>query len=58
MKKFLIPVTWQMYGFIETEAESLDDAINKVDDDSTPLPDDASYIEGSFEVDHAAIDAD
>jgi hypothetical protein len=54
-KKFIIPVVWQMMGTITIEADSLEDAILQVEDNGTPLPQ-GSYIEGSFEVDHAAID--
>jgi hypothetical protein len=54
-KKFIIPVVWQMMGTITIEADSLEDAIAQVEDDGTPLPQ-GSYIEASFEVDHASID--
>lgn len=32
MKKFKIPVTWEVYGTIEIEADSLEEAIQKFDD--------------------------
>ena len=50
-KKFIIPVVWQMMGTITIEADSLEDAIENTLDDSTPLPTNGSYVEGSFEVD-------
>jgi len=53
MKTYKIPVVWQMYGYVEVEAESMVEAINLAYD--APLPDDGSYIEGSFEVDEAVI---
>ena len=31
MKKFKIPVTWEVYGTIEIEADSLEEAIQKFD---------------------------
>lgn len=31
MKKFKIPVTWEMSGFVEVEAESLEDAVERFD---------------------------
>ncbi len=55
MKTYTIPVVWQMYGKIVVEADSVEEAIDSVENDATPLPD-GSYIDGSFEVDHAAID--
>lgn len=51
---FKIPVVYQMYGHVTVEADSLEDAIDKVEDG--PLPTDSSYVEGSFEVDRAAIE--
>lgn len=57
MKKFKIPVCWEMYGYIEVEADNLEDAMDKIKDDSTPLPEGA-YVEGSFQVDWDAIGYD
>jgi hypothetical protein len=51
---FKIPVSYQMYGHVTVEADSLEYAIEKVEDG--PLPTDSSYVEGSFEVDREAID--
>jgi len=53
MKTYKVPVVWQMYGYVQVQADSFEDAICKVSDDSTPLPEDASYVQGSFEVDEA-----
>jgi hypothetical protein len=50
-KKFIIPVVWQMMGTLTIEADSLEDAIENTLDDSTPLPTNGSYVEGSFDVD-------
>ena len=49
MKTYKIGVVWQMYGYVEVEAESLAEAIHEAQD--APLPEDGSYVEGSFEVD-------
>lgn len=54
-KTYRIPVAWQMYGHITVEAENLEDAIEQAEDTNTPLPE-GSYVQGSFEVDRAAID--
>jgi hypothetical protein len=53
MKTYKIPVVWQMIGHVEVQAESLIEAINEAMD--APLPEDGSYIEGSFEVDEAGV---
>lgn len=53
MKKFKIPVSWEVYSTIEVEAETLDEAIRKFDekedsDDPYELPLDSTYIDASF----------
>ena len=53
MNTYKIPVVWQMYGYVEVQAESMSEAVNKAYD--VPLPEDGSYIEGSFEVDESGI---
>ena len=56
MKTYRVPVVWQMYGYVEVEADSVSEAIQAAM--AAPLPDDGSYIEGSFEVDDSLIDMD
>ena len=46
-----IPCSWQVYGTVEVAANSLDAAIEKVEDEGFPLPSRSTYIDGSFEVD-------
>jgi hypothetical protein len=53
MKTYKIPVVWQMYGYVEVEADSMVEATLVAMD--APLPDNGDYVEGSFEVDEAAI---
>jgi hypothetical protein len=51
MKTFKIPVTWEVYGTVRIEANSLDEAIAKFDKESDmiPLPTDhVDYVDGSF----------
>lgn len=51
MKKFKIPVTWEMSGFVEVEAESLEDAVERFDNgygDMCGLPKNSEYTEESF----------
>lgn len=53
-KKYTIPVTWEMFGTIEVEADSLVEAIEMVKNDEDKngkqfsLPRDQTYSEGSF----------
>ena len=56
MKTYRVPVVWQMYGYVEVEADNVSEAIHAAM--AAPLPDDGSYIEGSFEVDDSLIDMD
>ena len=56
MKTYRVPVVWQMYGYVEVEADSVAEAIHEAK--GAPLPEDGSYIEGSFEVDDSMIDED
>jgi len=51
MKTFTIPVSYMMYGTYEIEADSFEEAKEKILDSNTPLPDNASYLEDSLEVD-------
>jgi hypothetical protein len=53
MKTYRIPVSWEVYGYVTIKAESLSEAVLQAED--APLPEDASYIEASFRVDHEAI---
>lgn len=53
--KYEIPCVWQMYGYYDIEADSLEDAITQAED--APLPEDGDYVEGSFEIDEGAIRA-
>jgi len=54
MKTYKIPAVWQMYGYVNVVAESMAEAVLIAE--NGPLPTDASYVEGSFEVDHDAVD--
>ena len=53
MKEYTIPCSWQMYGYMKVEADSLKDAIKKADD--MPLPD-GDYVTDSFEVDEQMVE--
>lgn len=57
-KTWKIPVCWSMMGTVEIEAPTLEEAIEiaKDEDDSIPLPDDGTYLEGSWEVDNVDVE--
>lgn len=53
MSKQRIAVTWEMCGYIDVEADSVEDAMQFVRDypDECPLPKDGGdYIDGSFQL--------
>lgn len=52
MKKFSIPVTWEVWDKVEVEAETLEEAIQYVKDniDTIPLGTEPEYIDGSYKI--------
>lgn len=49
MKTWKIPVTWEMYGVVEIEAETIEDAMDiAINDPTVELPSDGYYVEDSF----------
>ena len=50
--KIKLPVSWEVCGFVEVEADSIDDAMDifKETSDEIPLPTDADYVDGSFDL--------
>lgn len=53
MKKFSIPVTWEVWDKIEVEAETIEEAIKHVKEniDTIPLGTEPEYIDGSYKID-------
>lgn len=53
MKTWKIPVVWQEMGTVVVEANTLEEAIEiaRDDDGIIPIPDDGTFIDGSWEVD-------
>lgn len=49
--KYTIPCSWEMYGELTIEADSLEEACLKAEEDSAGLPEEKHYVDGSFEVD-------
>lgn len=50
MKTYKVPCTWEMFGVLEIEAASIEEAKRIAIEDS-PLPDDEEYVDGSLTVD-------
>lgn len=53
MKTWRIPVAWTMMGMVDVEAKTLDEAIEIAKDDACviPIPDNGTFLDGSWEVD-------
>ena len=53
MKKFSIPVVWQVWDKIDIEAETIEEAIQytKENLDILPLGTEPEYIDGSYQID-------
>ena len=53
MKTWKIPVVWQEMGVVKVEANTLAEAIEiaRDDDGIIPIPDDGTFIDGSWAVD-------
>ena len=54
MPVYKIPVTWEVYGVMEIEADSIEEAILKADDHPYPL--DPENVDGSQEVNFEMIE--
>ena len=55
-KYYEIPCAWEVYGTVEVPADSLEEAIKKVEADDFPLPSNFNYVDGSFEVDRDVVE--
>jgi hypothetical protein len=53
MPTYKIPASWEVYGYCLVDAESIEEAIEIVEDDSYGLENfpDVGYVDGSFRVD-------
>lgn len=54
MRTFLVPVTWEVYGTVEVQANNAIEALERAYDieikEGFPLPVESHYIDGSFEI--------
>lgn len=57
MKYYKVPVTWEMYGVVEIEADSAEEAIEIARDDQgiLPLPE-GYYVDDSWRLSHDDMD--
>ena len=55
-KYYEIPCTWEVYGTLEVEADSLEEAIELAERDDSPMPDESDYVDGSFQIDRDIAD--
>ena len=53
MKKYYVPVMWEVWGKVEVQANSLAEAVEyvKQHEDTIPLGTAPNYIDGSYHVD-------
>ena len=56
MKKFKLPVYWEMSGSLIIEAESQEEAVKYAYSSQCRLPDDGYYLDDSFEVEEDGIE--
>ena len=54
MSSFRIPLVWQMYGHVDVEADTLDDAIEYALGPDCPLPE-GEYVDDSIQVDDLVL---
>jgi hypothetical protein len=47
-EEFRIPVTWEMCGWVTVKAANVKDALLNFDPDAHELPQDSTYVDGSF----------
>ena len=51
-KQFKIACSWEVYAVANVMAESLEQAIEKVEAFDFPLPSETNYVDGSFVTDY------
>ena len=54
MSSFRIPLVWQMYGHVNVESDTLDDAIKYALGPDCPLPE-GEYVDDSIQVDDLVL---
>jgi hypothetical protein len=52
-REYVVPVTWQMRGFVKICAESIEEAIARAENaDDMPIPTDSEYVNGSCQIEN------
>ena len=55
MKKFMVPVTWQMTTMVEVEAENAEEAMHEACGVDVDMTYDGEYVDDSFTVEEEGI---
>ena len=58
MKKWKIPVTWEVCGVIECEAPTLEEAMEYAEDKDGVIPLESDYVEGSWRLSYETDEAE
>ena len=53
-KAYTIDCSWEMYGHVDVEADSLEEAIEKVENETKLSDINAEYVSESFKIDESA----
>tara|TARA_B100000809_G_scaffold112832_1_gene111379 strand:+ start:171 stop:350 length:180 start_codon:yes stop_codon:yes gene_type:complete len=53
-KTYTIDCSWEMYGHVDVEADSIDEAIEKVENETKLSDINAEYVSDSFKIDESA----
>ena len=55
-KKYTIDCSWEMYGHVDVEANSLTEAISKVENETKLSNINAEYVSESFQIDNSTFE--
>ena len=55
MSKYTINCSWEMFGHVDVEADSLDEAMDKVKDEMKLSDINSEYVSDSFKIDDSSI---
>lgn len=58
MKSWQIPVSWEMCGTVTVQADTLEEGLEiaRDSDGEIPLPDDAYYVDGSWDLSYDDVE--
>ena len=55
-KKYTIDCSWEMYGHVDVEANSLEEAIEKVEKETKLSSINSEYVSESFQIDNSTFE--